>query len=280
MQSPTHLAPTGTISLLPKPPRLPTSQQLNTSSSRLQQINDSTSARLQQTNDSYYSSRLQQIDVSTFARLQQSDVSTFSRLQQCGCQRRSEPETRVTPTLSARQCYRCFQSFTMWRRHSYLCRQSRKHRHSSNSFCNTFRKASVRWPSCSKHRKHISNRGRRKSILWLGDKIFFNQQYQCNKTEPMWPLSDGHASKHSNEQRDLSARPGHVGSHGEGAALVRFLLRVAKSAESFRIVNQQIPGDIPREKLIQSSTYLRPQCSNYERSHQRPVKLPERSVLL
>uniref|UniRef100_A0A8D8LWU0 Uncharacterized protein n=1 Tax=Cacopsylla melanoneura TaxID=428564 RepID=A0A8D8LWU0_9HEMI len=82
MQSPTHLAPTGTISLLPKPPRLPTSQQLNTSSSRLQQINDSTSARLQQTNDSYYSSRLQQIDVSTFARLQQTNDSSSPKLQQ------------------------------------------------------------------------------------------------------------------------------------------------------------------------------------------------------
>lgn len=138
-----------------------------------------------------------------------------SRLQECGAQCGSQPENRITKAILHR--HNCsFQSFTMRRRH---CPTSCSGTHggvkkSRNQFPlhNMFRKKSFE-PSCPKHRKHISNRGRRKSVLDTG---IFTRKHLLNKTE-----SRGHPSQHSTQQRDLPERPGHSHCHCQSSANVR-----------------------------------------------------------
>lgn len=128
-----------------------------------------------------------------------------TRLQECSSQCGAQLEDKVTNTMS-RQCDCCIQSFTMrWR---YRLPYNAAGRH---TFHNTFRRKSF-GPSCSKHRKFISNRGRRKSLAFIG--------CQRNKTEPIRPRRTGHSSEHSN---DLSTGPGHTQCSCQSSENVRWV---------------------------------------------------------
>lgn len=146
-------------------------------------------------------------------------------------------------------------------------------------FHNLFRKKFVKQSlSCSKHRKHISNRGRRKSAV-LDSRV--STRYIFNKTESAEDLPpSADTSQHSTQPRNLPERPGHPHCHCSSPAHVRVLLRVNHAAASARITHQQITRHVPSSKLIKSSTHLRAQCADVERAHQRASQLFGRLFLL
>lgn len=90
-------------------------------------------------------------------------------------------------------------------------------------FHHLFRKKFVKQSlSCSKHRKHISNRGRRKSAV-LDSRV--STRYIFDKTESAEDLPpSADTSQHSAQPRNLPERLGHPHCHCSSPAHVRYVL--------------------------------------------------------